>query len=138
MNAQVISVFPDKIRIVVDDLEDFQVADESLKVGSYLKIEDNENVTLIAVIENFQISLKDSINSEGQPITVRDHVIEALPLGILRDGTFERGSDSIAIPPKEVKPASLADVKSIYEQSILEEDKFCFASFLQMKVFKFL
>jgi DNA helicase HerA-like ATPase len=127
INAQVISVYPDKIKIIVDDLEDFQEADESLKVGSYLKIEDNENVTLIAVIENFQISLKDSFNAEGEAVSIREHIIEALPLGIVKDGVFERGSDSIAIPPKEVRPASILDVKKIYEESISVDDKFCFA-----------
>ena len=57
INAQVIAVFPDKVRIVVDDLEDFKIAEESLKVGSYLKIADNENAILIAIIENFQIAV---------------------------------------------------------------------------------
>lgn len=40
MNAEVISVFPHKIRIVVDNLEEFKFKDESLKVGSYLKVEE--------------------------------------------------------------------------------------------------
>ena len=39
--------------LVVDDLEDFKIAEESLKVGSYIKIADNENAVLIAIIENF-------------------------------------------------------------------------------------
>lgn len=101
INAQVIAVFPDKVRIVVEDLENFKIAEESLKVGSYLKIADNENAVLIAIIENFQIAV-----SEGK----RDYVIEAFPLGILRDGKFERGGDSLAIPPKEVKPATIDDI----------------------------
>jgi uncharacterized protein len=119
INAQVVAVFPDKVKIVVDDLEDFKVAEESLKVGSYLKIEDNENATLIAVIENFQII----VNNQG----TRDHIIEAFPLGILRNGQFERGGDSLAIPPKEVKPASIEEIKQIYETSIPEIERFCFS-----------
>ncbi len=59
INAHVIAVFPDKVRIVVDNLEDFCLAEESLKVGSHLKISDNENAVLIAIIENFQISVAD-------------------------------------------------------------------------------
>ena len=43
INAEVISVFPNKVKISVDDLEDFQLAEEKLKVGSYLRIADNEN-----------------------------------------------------------------------------------------------
>lgn len=120
VNAQVVSVYPDKIKIIVDDLEDFKVAEESLKVGSYLKIEDNENATLIAVIENFQITVTDS----GE----RTHLIEAFPLGILRGNTFERGGDSLAIPPKEVKPATIEEIRKIYETSIKTEDAFCFST----------
>ena len=119
INAQVIAVFPDKVKIVVEDLEDFKVAEESLKVGSYLKIEDNENAILIAVIENFQITVSDN----GR----RDHIIEAFPLGILRDNKFERGGDSLAIPPKEVKPATIEEIKRIYEDSIHESESFCFS-----------
>jgi DNA helicase HerA-like ATPase len=123
INAQVIAVFPDKVKIVVENLEDFRTAEESLKVGSYLKIEDNENAILIAIIENFQISV--SIR-DGEP--KRDHVIEAFPLGILRDGKFERGGDSLAIPPKEVKPATIEEIRKIYEEHIGEKESFCFAT----------
>lgn len=120
INAQVIAVFPDKVRIVVDDLEDFKIAEESLKVGSYLKIADNENAILIAIIENFQIA----VSADGK----RDHIIEAFPLGILRDGKFERGGDSLAIPPKEVKPATITDIMKIYGDSVPEAEQFRFAT----------
>lgn len=120
INAQVIAVFPDKVRIVVDDLENFKVAEESLKVGSYLKIADNENSILIAIIENFQIA----VTEKGK----RDYIIEAFPLGILRDGKFERGGDSLAIPPKEVKPATIEDIRKIYEDSVNPAESFCFAT----------
>jgi DNA helicase HerA-like ATPase len=124
INAQVIAVFPDKVRIVVDDLENFKIAEESLKVGSYLKIADNENAVLIAIIENFQIAV-----SEGK----RDYVIEAFPLGIMRDGKFERGGDSLAIPPKEVKPATIDDIKKIYEDSVKPAESFCFSTLASNK-----
>lgn len=125
INAQVIAVFPDKVRIVVDDLEDFKIAEESLKVGSYVKIADNENAVLIAIIENFQIA----VSAEGK----RDHIIEAFPLGILRNGKFERGGDSLAIPPKEVKPATISDIKKIYEDSVPRNESFCFATLASNK-----
>ncbi|EKT64480.1 ATP-binding protein [Providencia alcalifaciens] len=120
INAQVIAVFPDKVRIVVDDLENFKIAEESLKVGSYVKIADNENAVLIAIIENFQIA----VSVDGK----RDHIIEAFPLGILRNGKFERGGDSLAIPPKEVQPAAIDDIKKIYDDSVPKEASFRFAT----------
>ncbi|WP_180134629.1 ATP-binding protein [Acinetobacter sp. YH12070] len=118
INAQVIAVFPDKVKIVVEDLEHFKVAEESLKVGSYLKIADNENAVLIAVIENFQISV-----GEG----VQNYIIEAFPLGVLRNGKFERGGDSLAIPPKEVVPATIEDIKKIYEDTVNPVESFAFS-----------
>jgi DNA helicase HerA-like ATPase len=124
INAQVIAVFPDKVKIVVEDLENFKIAEESLKVGSYLKIADNENAVLIAIIENFQISVSE---------TGRDYLIEAFPLGILKDGEFVRGGDSLAIPPKEVKPATIHDIKKIYADSVKPTAALCFATLASNK-----
>jgi len=119
LNAQVVAVFPDKVRIVVDKLEDFKLAEESLRVGSYVRIADNENAILIAIIENFEIVVRDG--------GTRNHIIEAFPLGVLRDGKFERGGDSLAIPPKDVKPATIEDIRSIYSDSVSAEASFCFS-----------
>ena len=120
LNAQVVEVFPDKVRVVVDKLEDFKLAEESLRVGSYVRIADKENAILIAIIENFEIVVRD----DG----MRNHIIEAFPLGVLRDGKFERGGDSLAIPPKDVQPASIDDIKRIYSDSVQAEESFCFSS----------
>lgn len=120
LNAQVVAVFPDKVRIVVDKLEDFKIAEESLRVGSYVRIADNENAILIAIIENFQIVARD----DG----TRSHIIEAFPLGVLRDGKFERGGDSLAIPPKSVEPATIEDIRRIYSDSVTEAQRFSFSS----------
>lgn len=127
-NAQVVAVFPDKVKIVVKDLDIFKNINETLKVGSYLKIEDSENACLIAIIENFQISLRETKDSEGVPQIVRDHTIEAFPLGVLRDGKFERGGDSLAIPPKDVMPATIDEIKKIYEDSVEINERFDFMS----------
>lgn len=116
--AEVISVRPNKIVVQVTDLNDFKVADETLKVGSYIKILNNDDAILIAIIENFSIGFDK--NNE------RIYLIEALPLGVLKDGAFIRGGDTIAIPPRHVEPATLEDIKSIYQ--CIDEDrvlKFC-------------
>jgi uncharacterized protein len=127
-NAQVIAVFPDKVKITVKDLEIFRDVNETLKVGSYLKIEDSENASLIAIIENFQISIEDIKDKNGEIKHVREHIIEAFPLGILRGNKFERGGDSLAIPPKNVTPATVDDIKKIYEESIQMKESFTFSS----------
>lgn len=124
INAEVISVYPNKVKISVDNLEEFKAGEESLKVGSYLRISDNEDSKLFAIIENFSIEVEVK---DGTP--KRSYLIEANPLGIInKDGIFIRGGDSIAIPPKKVDPATEEEIKMIYEQSIAENEKFIFSS----------
>jgi uncharacterized protein len=100
-NAEVISVSPGKVRISVDDLISFKLSEDSLRVGSFLKVSDNENVSLICIIESFSIEIKESANDAK-----RLYIIDAYPLGTLSAGKFQRGGDELAIPPKRVVPAS--------------------------------
>lgn len=123
INAEVISVLPDKVKIVVDRLEDFQLPSEKLKVGSYVRISDSEDAVMLAIIENYSIEIVDNKESESE----RRYILEANPLGIVRNGIFERGGDTIAIPPKDVKPAKIEDINAIYSQSIAEKEKFTFS-----------
>jgi len=119
INAEVISVFPNKVKISVDKLEDFTKVDETLRVGSYLRIKDNDNAILIAIIENFSIEVSDN----GK----RKHLIEANPIGIIKGNDFIRGGDSLAIPPKKVEPATEEEIKKIFEKSIKDNEKFIFS-----------
>jgi len=120
IKAEVISVYPNKVKIAVDD-EFIKSASESLKVGSYIRIADDEDMALIAMIENFLIE----VNEDGE--ASRRYIIEANPLGTIKDGVFQRGGDTIAIPPKTVEPAKSEEIKSIYEQSTKPLEKFSFS-----------
>lgn len=126
VNGEVIAVLPNKVKIKVDDLNAFRGA-EQLKVGSYIQIADNESssIKLIAIIESFLIEVNDSGG--------RKYLIEANPLGTIEDGTFRRGGDSIALPPKEATKASSADIKAIYASGSKESkyERFCFAELAQ-------
>lgn len=119
INAEVISVYPNRVKIAVDDLSEFQPETEALKVGSYLRIADNDNAIMIAIIENFSIEVKE--NGE------RSYNIEALPLGMVTGDEFVRGGDTIAIPPKKVEPATKEDIKKIFMESVGEDEKFLFS-----------
>jgi len=123
LNAEVISVFPNKVKISVPDLNAFKLAEEHLKVGSYLRICDSEDVILLAIIENFSIEV-----SEKNGVPDRNYILEANPLGVIRDGVFERGGDSIAIPPKKVEPAKIEEIATIFEDSLETKEKFTFCS----------
>lgn len=119
INAEVVGVFPNKIKISVDNLEDFSLANESLKVGSYLRVLDNENAVLIAIIENFSIEVKEDMRKK--------YIIEANPLGMIINNKFQRGGDTIAIPPKKVEPAKKEEIEKIFMESIIDDKKFVFS-----------
>lgn len=115
--AEVISVLPNKIKISVDDINDFKIAEEKLKIGSYIEVSDNDNCKLMAIIENFSIEIKGNESSE------RRYILEASPLGTISNGIFERGGDNISIPPKDVKPAKKDDIVRIFSSITNSEDK---------------
>ncbi len=120
INAEVVSVSPNKLKISVDDLEEFKIAEEKLGVGSYLRVSDNQDVALLAIIDNFSIEVKESQKQK--------YMIEASPIGLVKNGKFYRGGDSLALPPKKVEPAKLEEIISIYSDSIDIKDRFTFSS----------
>lgn len=128
INAEVISVFPDKVKIAINDLENFQIAEEKLRVGSYIRIADNDDSVLIAIIENFSIEIKEIKNNDGLSEAKRIYMIEAMPLGMLIDDKFERGGDTLTIPPTSVEPAKQEDINKIYWNSIEENKRFSFST----------
>lgn len=123
LSAEVVAVFPDKVKISVDEIRDFEIAENNLRVGSYLKIADNDNAVMIAVIENFAIEVSSTSTGE----VTRKYILEANPLGIIRDDKFERGGNTLAIPPKKVEPADINEIKKIFEESLDDNKKFNFA-----------
>jgi DNA helicase HerA-like ATPase len=126
--AEVISVFPNKVKISINDIEAFKVEGELLAVGSYLKIFDQNECSIIAIIENFSIALKEE-DKEG--VREKVFIVEAVPLGFLNsEDVFIRGGNNIAIPPKSVEPAKKEDIQKIYDD-IAKEKRFCFSKLAQ-------
>lgn len=129
-NAEVISVFPNKVKIAVRDLGSFSVSGEVLSVGSYLKIFDTKECAIIAIIENFSIELQEA-GEDGK--RDKKYIIEATPLGFLdSEKKFIRGGNNIAIPPKSVTPASKEDIQKIYDD-IPAGKRFSFSKLTQDK-----
>ena len=67
------------MKIAINDLENFQIAEEKLRVGSYIRIADNDDSILIAIIENFSIEIKEIKNNDGLIEAKRIYMIEAIP-----------------------------------------------------------
>lgn len=124
INAEVIAVHPNRVRISVDDLFSFRDAEEALRVGSYLRVSDNENAVLICMIESFSIEV--AADKDGKP--KRSYIIDAFPLGTLKGDRFRRGGDELAIPPKKVEPAKSTDIAAIFSGAFEESQRFSFSS----------
>ncbi len=139
-NAEVIAVYPNRVKISVDDLSKFSTIDsqlEKLRVGSYLEVSDDDNHKLIVIIERYSIEYKEDkvIDESGEEKVLKNkkYIIEANPLGTLVNNKFQRGGDSLTIPPTKVKPASPEDIKKIYQSDVTESEKFSFATLLTNK-----
>lgn len=121
--AEVISVMPDKVRVSIQNIEDFNDTGEKFSVGSYIRVSDSDDCAIIAMVENFLIE-----KFEGRE---REYILEAVPLGFLdKEKNFVRGGNNIAIPPTGVKPAKRDEIQAIFHQ-INENKRFCYAKLLQ-------
>lgn len=127
--GEVIAVYPNKIKIAVNDIDGFQSEGALLSVGSYVKVYDHQDGAIIALIENFSIEIKETTDDKRKKV----YIVEAAPLGFIdHQGTFIRGGNQIAIPPKKVEAASKEDIQKIYN-GVYPEARFCFAKLAQDK-----
>ncbi|MET7583524.1 ATP-binding protein [Streptomyces microflavus] len=127
-SAEVIAVYPNRIKIAVHDIGELADGDP-VEVGSYLKIYDSMQGAIMAIIENYSIELRPTKEVEGDRQKV--YIIEAVPLGFVDgDGRFSRGGGGIAIPPKKVSVAVKDEVQRIYD-TVDTERRFHFAQLAQ-------
>lgn len=122
VNAEVIAVNPDSIKIAINNLDEFLGEHGGLKLGSFLNVSDDDNCQLVAVIQNFSLE----VNEDGK----KKYFIDALPLGTIQDGEFIRGGDTLSIPPTSVSPTKPEDMKVIFESSVNEQVKFIFSKLI--------
>lgn len=122
VNAEVIAVNPDSIKIAINNLNEFLGEHGGLKLGSFLNVSDDDNCQLVAVIQNFSLEVSEN----GK----KKYLIDALPLGTIQDGEFIRGGDTLSIPPTSVSPTKPEDMKVIFESSVNEQVKFIFSKLI--------
>jgi len=125
--AKVVAVGPDTIEIEVSSTEKYDELDEKLQIGSYLQISDDNESTLIAVVQGFRI--RDSVGSEESP-SVPKFILSLQPVGRLENGEFKRGGKQITIPPQKVEIAAHDLLEKIYS-SVEEADRFSFGHLVQ-------
>lgn len=125
--AKVDAIYPSRVIISVYDPDRF-TAGQTLSVGAYLHLEDADGRVMIATVENITaLNVAEDAEGEENPAPGRAYRLEGQPLGTISDGRFERGSASIAIPVTRVQMASHAEIHTIFEESVTEENQFCFS-----------
>ncbi|MDO4779340.1 MAG: hypothetical protein Q4A42_07270 [Tissierellia bacterium] len=88
---KILTVAPNLIQIEVIDIKKFKQDSQDLKIGSYLKISDSSDTSIIALVQSFKI--KDP-NKEGGDIEQQkqNFIIDAQPIGFLDENQkFRRG-----------------------------------------------
>lgn len=115
---RVTCVTPSLIQLEVTDIGEF-AADESkqFKIGSYLKITDNNQVSVIAIIQSYKIKDPTDRNDGQTPGEKRSFIVDAQPVGFLdAENKFKRGGQQIAIPPTEVDIAGKEVLELFYKR----------------------
>lgn len=126
---RILTVAPSLIQIEVPDAEQFKQDATDFTIGSYLKISDESNTSIIALVQSFKI--KETNSSGESAVTSPTFVLDAQPIGFLdADGNFKRGGQQIAIPPSNVEIADEALLNLIYS-SVEVDKKFIFSNLAQ-------
>jgi len=127
---RILTVAPNLIQIEVLDSEKFIQQSKDFTIGSYLKISDEANTSIIALVQSYKIKETNTGSSESTttPLTF---ILDAQPIGFLdAANNFKRGGQQIAIPPNNVEIADTTLLKQIYA-SVEENKKFIFSSLAQ-------
>ncbi len=127
---RILTVAPTLIQIEVLDADKFKQDVSDFTIGSYLKISDDSNTAIIALVQSFKIK-ETNLGAAEATIKTPSFVLDAQPIGFLDDaGNFKRGGQQIAIPPSNVEIADESILKKIYN-AVGDEKKFTFSTLAQ-------
>jgi len=126
---KILTVAPNLIQIEVIDADKFKSDTSDFTIGGYLKISDDSNTSIIALVQSFKIK---ETNLGGETETTQPtFILDAQPIGFLDEkGKFRRGGQQIAIPPNQVEIADISILKNIYSSTEFEKE-FVFSSLAQ-------
>lgn len=127
---RILTVAPTLIQIEVLSPEQFKEESDDFTIGSYLKISDEANTSIIALVQSYKIKDQNTGTGETAPASP-SFILDAQPIGFLdAHGNFKRGGQQIAIPPNNVEIADTELLQKIYA-SVDEEKKFIFSTLAQ-------
>ena len=131
---KIITVLPNLIQIEVTNPIKFALKNDNFSIGSYMKITDENQISIIGILQSYKIKDLNSDSPENQTLEKKDpsFVLDIQPVGYMEDGVFVRGGNHITIPPSEVEVANEALLKNIFTLPIKEPSDlkkvFCFGT----------
>lgn len=110
---RVSSVQPNLIQVEVIDPAKFKEENDSFSIGSFVKITDENNNSIIGMLQSYKI--RDAF--EEDTTTERKNpsfFIDIQVLGYMQGDEFKRGGHEITIPPSEVSVADASLLNQIF------------------------
>lgn len=121
---RVISVLPNLIQVEVTNSEKFAKKNDNMSIGSYIKITDENQISVIGMLQSYKIR---DINIDNEIPTIEkkepSFILDIQPVGYLENDVFERGGNKITIPPNEVQVADDILLKKIFTIAEPEQGK---------------
>lgn len=127
---KVISFDPGMIQFEIVDLDAWLQNDEddTLQIGSFIKINDGNGRSIVALLQSFKIMDRNIPNYDNSSLVIPvatakpSIIINAQPIGQLeeKDGkqVFVNGIKNISIPPQGAELATTEDLRTIFSKSI--------------------
>lgn len=114
--CKVVSVSHNLIQIEILNVDELKKkSKQTLNIGTYVKISDDDGLGVIAVVQAYHIKDPAAPAGDANPPNPT-FVLDAQPLGFLdEDGVFQRGGKQIAIPPTQVTIADRETLANIYK-----------------------
>ncbi|WP_343002899.1 ATP-binding protein [Intestinibacter bartlettii] len=128
---RILNVSPTLLQIEVIKPQKFKNLNENFTLGSYIKITDENNNSIIGILKSYkikEINNKDDLSIKK--INEPSFILDVQPVGHITDNEFKKGNKSITIPPSRVEIANEELLKEIFY--IKSKDKeFCIGDLAQ-------
>lgn len=128
---RILSVSPNLLQIEVIKPQKFKNLNENFTLGSYIKITDENNNSIIGILKSYkikEISKKEEL--EIKKIEEPSFILDVQPVGHITKGEFKKGNKSITIPPSKVEVASEELLKKIFYLES-KDNEFCIGDLAQ-------
>lgn len=123
---RIASVQPSLVQVEVINPNKFKEKNESFSIGSFVKITDENNNSIIGMLQSYKI--KDAFEEDARVEKKNpSFFLDIQVLGYMEGDKFRRGGHEITIPPNEVSVADSALLKQIFSLGHEKEKKKIFS-----------